>query len=143
MSDMKLFIVEDNEHDVFMIKEGLNELGFKYELKVFTNGKEVVDCLRKIKKHDLIEELPHLILMDINMPIMDGFEALKTIKSDKKLRHIPIIMLTTSARPEDIKNAYSEQSSSYIVKPSDVFELEKVLKVIGDYWNKTVKPPIE
>lgn len=142
MRKLKLLLVEDNEHDVFMINEGIEDLDIPCDLLVKNNGEEAINYLNElITKEELHEKEPDIILMDINMPIMDGIEALRRIKNNDKLKHIPVVMLTTSSRKEDVVNAYKEHSSSYIVKPDDIFELEKVLSVIKDYWTRTVRLP--
>lgn len=75
------------------------------------------------------------------MPVMNGHEALQIIKSIEEVKHIPVLMLTTSSRKEDILKAYQEQSSSYIVKPDDIYELDNLAEAIRDYWNNTVRLP--
>lgn len=83
--------------------------------------------------------LPNLILLDINMPVMDGHETLMQIKSDEGLKHIPVIMLTTSVALNDIRKAYKAYSNSYIVKPYEISDLNDIAVTLKDYWLKTVR----
>lgn len=140
MEKLIILLVEDNKEDAFLIREALEDQVFLKELYHVVNGVEAIKFLKKEKPFEKVV-MPDLILMDINMPIMDGHEALKKIKSLEVVKHIPVLMLTTSSRKEDILKAYKEQSSSYIVKPDDIFELEILAKTIKNYWNNTVRLP--
>ncbi|WP_114749338.1 response regulator [Pleomorphovibrio marinus] len=140
MDRLIILLVEDNDQDVYLIKEALEDQGFVKKIHHVPNGAKAVSFLKKEKPYEEVEE-PNLILMDINMPVMDGHEALKKIKSLERLKHIPIIMLTTSSRKEDILKAYKGQSSSYIVKPDDIFELDTIAETLKNYWTNTVKLP--
>jgi chemotaxis family two-component system response regulator Rcp1 len=140
MSKLILLLVEDSEQDALLIKEALHDQGFLNKIYHVQNGAKAISFLLKESPYENVEE-PNLILMDINMPIMDGHEALKKIKALDKFKHIPIIMLTTSSRKEDILKAYKGQSSSYIVKPDDIFELDAISETLKNYWKNTVKLP--
>lgn len=140
MNRINILLVEDNEQDALLISEALEEQGFLKELQHVVNGAEAMKFLRKEAPYDN-SNLPDLILMDINMPIMDGHEALQKIKSLEDFKHIPVLILTTSSRKEDILKAYKEQSSSYLVKPDDIFELDQLAEAIKIYWTNTVRLP--
>jgi chemotaxis family two-component system response regulator Rcp1 len=140
MDKLIILMVEDNDQDVYFVKEALEDQGFIKKIYHVQNGAKAVSFLKKENPYEDVEE-PNLILMDINMPIMDGHEALKKIKSMENFKHIPIIMLTTSSRKEDILRAYKGQSNSYIVKPDDVFELEAIAETLKNYWTNTVSLP--
>ncbi|WP_158857111.1 response regulator [Lunatibacter salilacus] len=140
MKKLIILLVEDNKEDAFLIREALEDQEFLKELYHVVNGVEAIKFLKKEKPFGQVE-IPDLILMDINMPVMDGHEALKRIKSLEVVKHIPVLMLTTSSRKEDILKAYKEQSSSYIVKPDDIYELEILAETIKNYWNNTVRLP--
>ncbi len=113
---------------------------FLKEMYHVVNGAEAIKFLREKAPYEN-SKIPDLILMDINMPVMDGHEALRKIKSLEYLKHIPVLILTTSTRKDDILKAYKEQSSSYIVKPDDIFELDQLAETIKNYWTNTVKLP--
>ncbi|GAA0874879.1 response regulator [Wandonia haliotis] len=140
MKKLDILLVEDSEHDIMFIEEALHDAEVINHLVSVRNGEEALNFLHK-KPPYTEAKLPDLILLDINMPVMDGFETLERIKSDYETKHIPVIMLTTSSRKEDIIKAYKELSSSYIIKPYDIFELEKVASEIKEYWLKTVRLP--
>lgn len=140
MRKLNILLVEDSKEDAFLIREALEGLTFVDKLYHVENGAMAINFLKKEEPYSAAET-PDLILMDINMPVMDGHEALKIIKSIEEVKHVPVLMLTTSSRKEDILRAYQEQSSSYIVKPDDIYELDNLAETIRDYWNNTVRLP--
>ncbi|ADR22296.1 response regulator [Marivirga tractuosa] len=140
MRKLNILLVEDSKEDAFLIREALEGLTFLDKLYHVENGAIAINFLKKEEPYSEAET-PDLILMDINMPVMDGHEALKIIKSIEEVKHVPVLMLTTSSRKEDILRAYQEQSSSYIVKPDDIYELDNLAEAIRDYWNNTVRLP--
>lgn len=140
MKRLVILLVEDNKEDAFIINEALEDQKFVERFYHVFNGIEALKFLKKEKPYE-DSMTPDLILMDINMPVMDGHEALIQVKKLDKFKHIPILMLTTSSRKEDILKAYKEQSSSYIVKPDDIYELDNLAEAIKTYWNKIVKLP--
>lgn len=140
MKKLTILLVEDNKQDAFLVREALEDKAFLKEMHHVVNGKEAIKYLKKETPFEN-SVLPDLILMDINMPIMDGHEALREIKSLEDFKHIPILMLTTSSRKEDILKAYKEQSSSYIVKPDDIFDLDHLAESLRNYWTNTVRLP--
>ena len=87
------------------------------------------------------QESPDLILLDINLPRMDGTEVLGIIKSDPELKRIPVIMLTTSSSQDDIQRSYYKHANSYITKPGDLDEFSRQLRIIEDYWTSTAQLP--
>ena len=84
---------------------------------------------------------PDLVLLDIYMPLKDGFEVLRDMRRDPVLRKIPVIMLTSSGRGEDVNRAYEEGANTFITKPSDVDGLKKAIKLFADYWSETAQLP--
>lgn len=140
MKKLYILLVEDNKGDAILIRESLEEQEFLKEMYHVINGAE---ALKFLKKEASFENsvTPDLILMDINMPVMDGHETLRRIKSLENFKHIPVLMLTTSSRNEDILKAYKEQTSSYIVKPEDIYELDQLAETIKNYWTNTVRLP--
>lgn len=140
MKKLIILLVEDNEEDAFLIRETFEDRNFLKELYHVVNGAEAIQFLNKSKHYEDVET-PDLILMDINMPVMDGHQALEKIKSDERFNHIPILMLTTSSRKEDIIKAYKKHTSSYIVKPDNIYELDDIAEAIKKYWNNTVMLP--
>ena len=105
-------------------------------LSVVSNGKNALDFLNREGEFSKLkdEKLPDLILLDINMPLMNGQETLLQIKSNKKLSVIPVVIFSTSKYDSDIKVCYELGASSYLVKPASVSDFEKTLNSLLDYW---------
>lgn len=137
---MKILLVEDNEGDILLTSEALEDSKLIHDLVVARNGKEALDLVVGHKDSEE-DNLPDLILLDINLPLKNGHEVLRIIKSDDKVKHIPIIMLTTSSSVQDINKAYSNHVSSYICKPSELDSLNKAINALTEYWGKTVVLP--
>jgi two-component system, chemotaxis family, response regulator Rcp1 len=137
---MQILLVEDNEGDILLTKEALEECKVKNELKVLRNGNDalnyLVDC-SKNNKH----ALPDLILLDINLPKKNGHEVLQSAKNHPDLKHIPIIILTTSSSEIDILKAYQEHANCYIIKPLDVSDFMQITSKIEQFWFGTAKLP--
>jgi CheY-like chemotaxis protein len=142
MKKLVILLVEDNSQDAFLVTEALEEQEFIAKIHHVEDGAKAILFLKKLPPYEN-EEQPNLILMDINMPIMNGHEALKKIKSIPEIKHIPVLMLTTSSRNEDILKAYREQTSSYIVKPDDIYALDNLAATMKNYWTSTVRLPEE
>ena len=138
---IKVLLVDDNKDDVFFMKKAINESPPLALINVLPNGAAALDYLRDNEKSNGINK-PDLILVDINMPIMSGFEMLQAIKNDPVLRLIPSIVFTSSNRDEDIIRAYENGASNYIQKPFEFSKLESIIKKIADYWSTTSLLPI-
>lgn len=123
-----------------LIGEALEGSGIVSSLGSAKNGKEGLKYLRKEPPYQ-DKSTPNLILLDINMPVMGGHETLEAIKSDDRLKHIPVIILTTSSSLNDIRKAYQHHSNSYIIKPYEVTDLDNIARTIKDYWLNTVRLP--
>lgn len=136
---MKILLVEDNEGDIMLTSEALEDSNLNHDLMVARNGKEALDMVNQGLED--LGDLPDLILLDINLPFKNGHEVLKTIKSDENVKHIPIVILTTSSSSQDIKEAYRNHASSYICKPSELDGLTKAINVFKEYWGNTVVLP--
>ncbi|GAB3507494.1 response regulator [Emticicia fontis] len=128
MSVFSILIVDDDEDDKFLLKSAFEESGIEAPLSFVDNGQELMDFLHKAKK------LPSIILLDLNMPKKDGREALKEIKENPKFRSIPILILTTSNSPEDIRNCYFLGANCFITKPSTFEGLMRVIGELNKFW---------
>lgn len=135
-----ILLAEDNPGDVRLTQEAFKEAKFLNNLYVTSDGLETMDFLRKQGKYEKMP-LPDLILLDLNMPRMDGREVLSQVKSDPKLKHIPIIILTTSDSESDIINSYELHANCYITKPVDLDKFLVVIKQIENFWITVVKLP--
>ncbi len=138
--EIKVLLVEDNEDDVVLTVESFADSEQVKIIDVVSNGEELLAYLRQQGNYEDVE-LPSLILMDINMPIMNGLEALKILKDDGALKHIPVVMLTTSNREEDINSAYRSGASSFISKPPGFLEFQQIAHNFAAYWVKTTLIP--
>jgi CheY-like chemotaxis protein len=140
---LTILLADDDADDRLMAKEALEESHLLNPLETVEDGEQLLDYLRRNGKYsDLADQpLPGLILLDLNMPRMDGREALKEIKSDPKLCHIPIIVLTTSKAEEDIYRTYNLGVNSFITKPVSFTALVDLMKNLGKYWFEIVTLP--
>jgi two-component system response regulator len=137
-----ILMADDDADDRMLMKEALEESNLKNKIYFVEDGVELMDYLYKKGKFMLQEALkPGLILLDLNMPRMDGREALRRIKSDPDLRRIPVVVLTTSTAEEDIVSSYDLGVNSYISKPTKFTDLVKLTRQIGHYWLRTVELP--
>jgi CheY-like chemotaxis protein len=130
---MNILLVEDNPGDVRLMQEVFREVFTSVQLHVTHDGLEALSFLRR-EGSNAKAPRPDLILLDLNMPRMNGRELLAVIKQDAGLRIIPTVIITTSSDEEDILAAYTFQASSYLRKPLDFGALKKRMQVIGDYW---------
>jgi len=128
-----ILLVDDNEGDILLTKEAFEESKVKTTISVAKNGKEALDFLFK-KGLFANAKKPDLILLDINMPIMNGHEVLKHVKADVNLKKIPVIMLTTSSSEKDISTAYENHCNSYIKKPLEMSEFFEAALKIEEFW---------
>lgn len=141
---IKIVIADDDADDRMFIREALEEIRLANDLKFVTDGEELMDYLHACgKSSDQTQSMsrPGLILLDLNMPRKDGREALKEIKADPFLRHIPVVVLTTSKAEEDIFRTYDLGVSSFITKPVNFDGLVDVMTAIGKYWFEIVELP--
>jgi CheY-like chemotaxis protein len=133
MKLVHILLVDDNEGDILLTKEAFEESKVKITISVAKNGKEALDFLFKRGVFTDAKK-PDLILLDINMPIINGHEVLRQIKADVNLKKIPVIMLTTSSSEKDISTAYENHCNSYIKKPLEMSEFFKAALKIEEFW---------
>jgi CheY-like chemotaxis protein len=140
-----ILMADDDEDDRQMAKEALEESRLRNELRCVENGEELLDYLhqRGAYADPITAPRPGLILLDLNMPKLDGREALKAIKADPELRQIPVVILTTSKTEEDIFRSYDLGASSFISKPVTFDGLVQVIAALGRYWLEVVDLPAD
>lgn len=132
--------VEDSEADILLMQVALQQLTFPHTIDVVRNGYEAILFLNKTGNY--ADKLtPDLILLDINMPLMDGHELLHFIKTTDSLKHLPVIMLTTSSAQSDILKSYKKYANSYIIKPDNVDDFDSIALSIENFWMKTAALP--
>jgi len=137
---INILLVEDNPGDVRLTQEVLKEGKIQNVLNVVIDGEEALEYLHKEGKF-AAAELPDIILLDLNLPKIDGREVLEHIKKDPDLKRIPVIVLTTSDAQNDIIKMYDNHANCYITKPVDFGQFINVIKSIEDFWLTIVKLP--
>jgi len=134
-----ILLVEDSESDARLIEEFFKETNNNNELNIVTDGIEALNYLHTHCKP--VDDCPSIVILDLNLPRMNGHEVLKEMKKDKDLRRIPVIILTTSTDEEDINKSYDGLASSYISKPIGFNEFEKIISSIINFWFNTAELP--
>ena len=137
-----IFLVEDNKADVRLIQEAFKNSSLPHEMLAVRDGMEAMAFLRREGEYNTAPR-PDLILLDLNLPKKDGREVLAEIKSDSKLKRIPVIVLTTSQNEDDIYHSYDLHVNCYITKSRNISQLFKIVKRIEDFWLETVTLPSE
>ncbi len=137
---IRILLIEDNQGDIILIKKAFAEAHIFNDLYICRDGQEGLDFLRQQVPFQQVPR-PDLILLDINMPRLNGLELLQILKNDSALGSIPVVILTTSESEKDILKSYQLQVSSYIRKPVDYVEFHSAIQKIQDYWFSVVKFP--
>lgn len=146
IKDFTVLLVEDELNDIFLVKRAFKIAHLENPLQVVTDGEEATRYLSGEGKYADREAfpLPKLIVMDIKMPRMTGFEVLEWIKHDGKIRRIPVVIVSSSDRPQDIDRAYELGANAYMVKPMDYHAVERLFESITHYWGlECAKPCLE
>ncbi|NLG73195.1 MAG: response regulator [Chloroflexi bacterium] len=140
---ISILMAEDDPDDQLLNQEAIEEARLGDEIRFVSDGEELLDYLLQRGKYSKPADAPRpdLIILDLNMPRMDGREALAEIKKNPKLRRIPVVVLTTSRAEEDIVYTYSLGVSGYITKPARFDEMVSAMKAVGRYWFETVQLP--
>ena len=137
-----VLLVEDSEDDILVIQRIFKNLKILNTLHIVRNGEESLDFIYHMGKYKESKlPAPGLILLDISMPVMSGFDVLEKLKSDSQSRKIPVIMLTGSSREEDIVKSYEYGACSYITKPADINNFVTVMQLFEIYWTLISKVP--
>lgn len=136
----EILLVEDNENDVFLTRKAFERAKLAVNLHLAKDGEECMEFLRRQGSH-AGAPVPDIILLDLNMPRMDGREVLAEMVKDEALRHIPVVILTTSADDAEIRRMYELRCSSYIVKPVDFDGFMAAIRSFADYWITVVVLP--
>lgn len=137
---IEILLVEDSPDDAFMTMEALREGKIRNNVHLIEDGVEALQFLRRQGNH-VAEPRPDLILLDLSLPRLGGLEVLAEIKKDADLRRIPVIIMTSSTREQDILRAYNDYANCYITKPVDVDKFIGVVRRIEDFWLSVVKLP--
>ena len=141
MNLINILLVEDNPGDIELIRVGLLETNkAKNQLHVVVNGEQALDFLFKRGEYTDVAT-PNIILLDLNLPKVDGREVLNIIKKDPNLHKIPVIILSSSEAPIDIQQSYNLHANCFITKPVQLDEFLKVIKLIENFWLDTARLP--
>ncbi|MDT8384815.1 MAG: response regulator [Gammaproteobacteria bacterium] len=143
MEENTILLVEDNPDDEALTVRALKKNNLRNELIIARDGAEAIDYLFAEGQHQgrNINQLPALILLDLQLPKIDGFGVLKRLRADQRTRFLPVVVLTSSAEQEDILNAYGLGANSYVRKPVDFDEFIKTVGQLGPYWLVTNQCP--
>jgi CheY-like chemotaxis protein len=140
---IRILYADDDPEDRMLVQDAWKESRIANELDFVEDGEELMDCLHRRGEYASLagSPLPGLILLDLNMPRMDGREALREIKADPRLRSIPVVVLTTSKAEEDIVRAYDLGVNSFITKPVTFKALVDLTLAFSKYWFEIVELP--
>jgi two-component system, chemotaxis family, response regulator Rcp1 len=138
--EIHILLVEDNEGDILLAKEALKEAKLGNKVTVAKDGEKALEFLFRENGFEKAEQ-PDIILLDMNLPKVDGLEVLAKIKANERLKVIPVVMLTTSTSEHHVMNAYRNYVNCYINKPLDLEEFIVLVKNIESFWLNTVKLP--
>lgn len=139
MKAIRLLLVEDSASDVRLLKEALKEVGVPVQITVTRDGVEAMEHLRQVELG--LTTRPDLVLLDLNLPRKNGREVLAEIKSSSRLKHIPVLVMTSSQAEDDINQCYALNANCYITKPGDLNAYIDVVRAIEDFWFFTARLP--
>ena len=131
---LNMMVAEDNDDDILMLREDVSGLGFVSLARVARDGEE---CLEHLKALDG-SALPDLLLLDINMPKVNGFEVLRAVRGDPRLKNLSVVFLTVSTREEDMALALSLGASAYISKPMDYEDFRSLVGTMLRFWHRVL-----
>ncbi|MBU1194050.1 MAG: response regulator [Proteobacteria bacterium] len=140
ISPAQVLLVEDNIDDVELTLEALKDSKVRMDVHVVSDGIAAMKFLRRQGEY-ANKPRPDLILLDLNLPLMDGREVLKTVRNDPDLTDLPVVVLTTSQSEEDVCKAYKLHANCYISKPVDFKQFSEIVKQIEGFWFQLVKLP--
>ena len=140
MRSLQILVVDDDDADALMIEEALAAAETQARVERVTDGREALDYLRREGRYpDAMR--PDLILLDLNMPRMDGRETLAAIKADEQLKAIPVVILTTSGAAPDIVASYQHRANAYVTKPFGLDDFEATVRQIDRFYREVATLP--
>ena len=129
----EILLIEDNAGDVLLTKEAFRHTHFKYNLRVARDGDEALKILNRQGKYNS-SPMPDLILLDLNLPKIDGIEVLEKIKTNSELKDIPVIILSGSQAETDMTSSYDLHANSYVIKPDNFDDFKEIIASIENFW---------
>jgi two-component system, response regulator len=137
-----ILVADDDEGDRYLIQKAMEDSGVDGDVQFLEDGQKLVDRLTaQVATQSGTANLPCLILLDLNMPRMDGREVLKVLKSHPDLKGIPVVVMTNSKRPEDVESTYKDGANSFFTKPLNYSGLVSLMSLIKTYWLQTARLP--
>ena len=136
-----VLLAEDNPGDVFLIRRCFKKTNSKHNLIVAHDGEEAVNYLQNAINHQVGHILPDIILLDLNLPKMDGREVLAQIKNETILKNIPVIVFSSSSATADIQSSYELNANCYVVKPYDLDDFSSTIENVFTFWTETAALP--
>jgi CheY-like chemotaxis protein len=145
MRQLTVLLVEDNPRDVRLTQRAFQQAGLPHDLRVVRDGDEALAYLHREGAYKDTETAPRpdVILLDLNLPRMGGHELLREVKQDSRFKQVPIIVLTTSERPDDVRLAYDAGANAYLLKPVEFNRFTEVIGQLGEFWLEIVELPPE
>jgi two-component system, chemotaxis family, response regulator Rcp1 len=140
IGSIEILLVEDNPADAYLVQEALRESPLALHLTVIENGEHALSCVQRNAPYADAGR-PDLILLDLHLPEKNGHEVLRELKSDPTLCVIPVVMLTSSQAPEDMRQSYALRVNAYVVKPLELEPFLGVVKAVLDFWGTVVQLP--
>ena len=137
---LNVLVVEDDDGDAMMIGEALAASAMPAAVQRVVDGREAIDFLRRDGVH-IDARRPDIVLLDLNMPRMDGREVLAVVRADRTLQSIPIVVLTTSAADEDVLSSYQHRANAYVTKPMDLVAFETAVQEIDRFYREVAVLP--
>ncbi|RSM54096.1 response regulator [Actinoplanes sp. ATCC 53533] len=140
MRSLEILVVDDDDADALMISEALEDTETRTTVNRVVDGREALDYLLRTAPYENAQR-PDLILLDLNMPRMDGRETLAAIKTDDRLKTIPVVILTTSGAAPDIESSYQHRANAYVTKPFGLDEFEATVRTIDRFYREVAMLP--
>jgi CheY-like chemotaxis protein len=137
---LNVLLIEDNPGDVFLVRQALKESGLPHHISIAKDGADALDLLYQTDGCTK-KPCPDLVLLDLNLPRVSGHEVLRRIKSDEQLKQVPVVIFSSSASKEDVKDAYDNYANCYVCKPSRPEEFFRVIKSIEGFWFSVAQLP--
>lgn len=138
MKEINILLIEDNEGDIILTTEAFEESKVPNKIEVIKDGESAICFFESIPS---TENLPDIVLLDINLPRKNGHEVLHYLKSSNRFKQIPVIILTTSSSEKDVVKAYQSYANSFITKPIDIDKFYSTIQKIEDFWLDFVRLP--
>jgi CheY-like chemotaxis protein len=139
---LTILVADDDADDRMFMEQALRQTGYQHDIQFVEDGEELLDYLRRQGRFsEANAPWPNLLMLDLNMPRINGFQALEAIKADPDLRRLPVVIMTTSTADEDVMKTYNLGVNSFITKPFNFHRLVEMIGAMKTYWLDTVKLP--